>query len=137
MNYVKSMGLSTSRYSDREIWIKAGPVEHVWVLEDYIVPPLGAAEWLLRGFAQDVASVAGVYYNRFHPDQILASDRKGKHFTTATALGASLEDVGGNGFGCAILRRSILQEVAIRHDGPPSSWYDVNFYHDVAASGRY
>jgi len=57
-------------------------------------------------------------------------------FTTATAFGAGLEDVGGNGFGCAILLRSVLQEVAIRHDGPPSSWYYVNFYRDVAASGR-
>jgi len=45
--------------------------------------------------------------------------------------------VGGNGFGCTIVRRSVLQETVFYHGGPESKWYDVNFYRDLSADGRF
>ncbi len=45
--------------------------------------------------------------------------------------------MGGNGFGCTILRRSVLRETGLYHDGRHSRWYDVNFYRDLVTAGRH
>ena len=44
---------------------------------------------------------------------------------------------GGNGFGCTIVRRSVLQETVFYHGGPESKWYDVNFYRDLGTDARF
>jgi hypothetical protein len=52
----------------------------------------------------------------------------------AAGQGLPVQQVHGNGFGCVMLRRSVLSQCVIRH--APSPYYDVNFYYDVSDMGR-
>jgi len=101
--------------------------EYVWIVEDDVIPPLDAAERLMRGFDEGVASVSGAYRSRFHSGYV-AWDSQGKPIENA---GVGVTSVGGNGFGCVILRRSVLQQTVLQHVRPTPD-YDPNFYHWLA-----
>jgi hypothetical protein len=80
--------------------------EYVWVLEDDIIPPDDVCERLLKGFDAKTASVAAPYRSRYHADYVVWK-RDGRAYAKP---GRRLERVGGNGFGCTILRRSVLHD---------------------------
>lgn len=96
--------------------------EYVWTLEDDIIPPLDACRQLMRQFDSNVASVAAPYRSRYH-DGYVVWNREGDILLG----GSGTESVGGNGFGCNIIRRSVLHHTVIRHDGPTGD-FDPNFY---------
>jgi glycosyltransferase involved in cell wall biosynthesis len=78
--------------------------EYVWVLEDDLLPPEDACEQLLRGFDARTASVSAAYQSRFH-GRYSAWDEQAHEFTES---GTGRQVIGGNGFGCVILRRSVI-----------------------------
>jgi hypothetical protein len=103
--------------------------EYVWIVEDDVIPPLDAAALLLRGFDENVASVSGAYRSRFHAGYV-AWDRNGKPIENADD---GLSSVAGNGFGCVILRRSVLTQTVLQHVRPTPD-YDPNFYHWLSST---
>lgn len=100
--------------------------EFVWIVEDDIVPPAAAAECLLNGFSwggKD-ASVSGAYHGRLKTQAWIAWDRAGRRFRTR---GRGVQTIGGNGFGCVMLRASVLRQAVFQH-AEPCGDYDPNFY---------
>src|SRR5262245_25051333 len=103
--------------------------EYIGVVEDDIGPPLNAAERLMPGFDEEIASVSGAYRSRFHSGYV-AWDYQGKPIEN---VGIGITPIGGNGFGCVILRRSVLQQTVLQHVGPTPD-YDPSFYHWLAGT---
>jgi cellulose synthase/poly-beta-1,6-N-acetylglucosamine synthase-like glycosyltransferase len=97
--------------------------EYVWILEDDVTPPDDAGERLLKGFDFDVVSVAAPYRSRYQATFVVW-DREGASFN---APGTGLQTVGGNGFGCTILRRSVLREHVFTAELETPD-YDTAFY---------
>lgn len=103
-----------------------------WVLivEDDILPPPDAAERLLRSFTDQVASVSGAYRSRYQDAFVAWPDRDGLP-VPFTEAGTGVQRVGGNGFGCVMLRTSVLKEAVFHHGGLRGD-FDPNFYADLA-----
>jgi glycosyltransferase involved in cell wall biosynthesis len=97
--------------------------EYVWILEDDVRPPLDVAERLLRGFDRDAASVGAPYRSRYHGGYV-QRDKSGVHFQRPAD---GVQVVGGNGFGCTIVRRSVLSRVEFRDEGD----CDIDFHRQV------
>lgn len=104
--------------------------EYLWILEDDVGPPADALPAMLAGFADRVASVALPYRSRYQSAYV-AWTPEGTPYTTPPATG--LSPVGGNGFGCVVLRRSWFQSIPIRSDR--SGDYDPEFYADLRRCG--
>ncbi|MCC7424301.1 MAG: glycosyltransferase, partial [Planctomycetaceae bacterium] len=103
--------------------------EYVWVLEDDVLPPDDVCERLLRGFDSRTASVAAPYQSRYH-DVYLVWDQ---HGVEAVAPRNGIEVVGGNGFGCVILRRSAISgHVFSRYKDAED--FDIAFYRRLGSS---
>jgi len=104
--------------------------DYVWIIEDDVLPPLDACERLLRGFDQSTASVSGAYLSRFAGGYV-AWARNQRRYSTR---GSGLEAVGGNGFGCVVIRGDVLRETVFTAtiDLPA---YDNAFYHRLPATG--
>jgi hypothetical protein len=73
------------------------------VVEDDIVPPLDAIEQLLREMDPNTATVTGAYRSRYTGDYVVWNDQ-GMHIPR----GIGVEEVGGSGFGCVLIRRAVL-----------------------------
>lgn len=101
--------------------------DYVWILEDDVVPPDDACERLLRGFDETTASVSAVYPSRFD-QQPCVWDQHRQHYRTSSP---GLQAVHGNGFGCVVLRRGVLQRTAFRHHDD----FDRLFYDELAVAG--
>lgn len=104
--------------------------DYVWVVEDDVIPPDGACESLLRGFDRQTASVSAVYPSRFSNayvvwdlGQQMLSKRNG-----------GLEDVGGNGFGCVMLRGEVVRQTVFTATLDAAA-YDNAFYYRLPAFG--
>jgi hypothetical protein len=54
-------------------------------------------------------------------------------FDEDTARSKGLLTIGGNGFGCVILRRSVIRQTVFQHAAPTAD-YDPNFYHWLAST---
>ena len=104
--------------------------EYNWILEDDIGPPPDALPALLASFDHNVASVGLPYASRFQAAYV-AWTADGNPYTTPPRPGPS--PVGGNGFGCTMLRRSFFQDIPIRSDRRGD--YDPSFYSDLARQG--
>lgn len=96
--------------------------EYVLIVEDDVIPPVTVCEDLLSCLSHTVASVSGAYKSRYH-NAYLAWSLDGRHLRG----GRGIEQVGGTGFGCLLLRKSILDKSTITHIGPTRD-YDPNFF---------
>lgn len=103
--------------------------EFLWIIEDDVIPPLDAADKLLSQFDRHVMSVSGCYRSPY-ADRFTAWIEYGNHIET---LPDSPIEVGGNGFGCVIIRRQAILEHGIQHAAPTGD-YDINLYANAAAS---
>ncbi|MDB5339083.1 MAG: kfoC 1 [Planctomycetaceae bacterium] len=104
--------------------------DYVWVLEDDILPPDDVCERLLRGFDPQTASVSAVYDSRFD-GQPCVWDRNVRHYPSR---GTGLQPVGGNGFGCVVLRGGLLRDTVFTATQIPAD-YDRAFYHRLLSLG--
>lgn len=104
--------------------------EYVWTLEDDIIPPDDACQQLLSCFDPKTASVASPYPSRFHSGFVVWNHSG----TSYEKLGFKEEVVGGNGFGCTILRgANIRNEVFTAMHGTPD--FDIAFYARLKTTG--
>ena len=99
----------------------------VLIVEDDILPPEDVAERMLRSFDQDTVSVTGAYRSRYQTENYIAWDRGSNPLQTA---GDGVQVIGGNGFGCVMLRASVLKETVLHHGGLRGD-FDPNFYKDI------
>ena len=99
--------------------------EYLWIVEDDVLSPVDVCERLLRSFDATTVSVSGVYQSRFHPGYV-AWDQNGRLLTEP---GEGVAVIGGQGFGCVILRKSVLDEYVIHHGGRGD--YDPTFYAEL------
>lgn len=81
----------------------------------------------------DVASVAAPYKSRYHVGYVAWME----HMRPLLG-GQSAQQVGGNGFGCTLLRRSIMRQTTFAHRAETGD-FDPNFYAWLARheGGRY
>lgn len=104
--------------------------QYVWVLEDDITPPDDACRRLLSHMDQDTASVSGVYWSRFAKAWVVWNDEQ----RMQSMAGEGVQEVGGNGFGCVMLRRlAIKVEVFTATIDIPA--YDNAFYYRLPLTG--
>ena len=85
--------------------------ELVWILEDDILPPLDVARKLLAHFDEHTGSVAAPYRSRFHAAYVAWR----KDFVSYSEPEIGVTDVGGNGFGCTIVRSDLIRRTAFSH----------------------
>lgn len=85
--------------------------ELVWILEDDVIPPLDVARSLLEHFDERTVSVAAPYRSRFHSGYVAWDERS----VTYREPQEGVTRVGGNGFGCTILRSESLRQTAFSH----------------------
>lgn len=99
--------------------------DFIFVVEDDVLPPLDAAERLLRGFEGHVISVTGVVYSRYHEGCIAWAYNR-QIITRPEAEGYNT--IEGNGFGCVMVRGEIFREAVFTYTVGPYPDYDPNFY---------
>lgn len=98
---------------------------YVWIVEDDIIPPLDAAERLMRGFCQSTVSVTGAFRHRYEDSYVVWNKNH-----VCLKSGSGVEQVGGNGFGCVMLRSGLLKE-SVFSRRPDHEDYDKAFYADL------
>lgn len=97
--------------------------EYVWILEDDILPPDNVCRQLLLGFDGRTASVAAPYRSRFHQGYCAWVD----HYHCFQEPGEGLQTITGNGFGCTIIRGSLLRQSVFTSQSDPAD-FDLAFY---------
>lgn len=98
--------------------------EYVWIVEDDILPTNDVCAVLLSSMEPQTASVAAPYRSRFG-DRYVVWDRSGRNYTR-TEQGVT--EVGGNGFGCVLIRSGILKTMEF----DPNQDCDRYFYSRLA-----
>jgi glycosyltransferase involved in cell wall biosynthesis len=102
--------------------------EYVLTIEDDVLPPVGVVEMLLRAFGPSTASVAAPLKSRYHNGYLHWYLPK----RICTEEGAGVEDVAGNGFGCTVLRKSVLKDTVFTSNPQFCSGdFDGSFYERI------
>ncbi|MBU2213695.1 glycosyltransferase family 2 protein, partial [Patescibacteria group bacterium] len=97
------------------------------LLKEDVIPPLDAYERLTLHFDHKTISVSGIYPQ--HDETQLevwqwTTDGKPSDFSSST----DVESVGGNGFGCLVLRGEFLRQTVFQSTSPHNRC-EYNFYH--------
>lgn len=96
---------------------------YVWILEDDVFPAKDICKQLLQGFDAHTASVSAPYQSRYH-DRIVAWDH---NFCSLERRKSGLQVVGGNGFGCVVVRGELLGNQVFSSSAPYPD-FDHEFY---------
>ena len=108
--------------------------EYILSLEDDVIPRRPTLiEAMLRSFDQRVASVAAPYVSAYNTNAYVAWAWNGQtplHFTKQYGDShKGTEFVGGNGFGCTMVRRSVLKKMRMVTSGEFNLRnFDMRFY---------
>lgn len=110
------------------------------IIEDDVIPPLDAITKLRENFTPSVSSISGCYYSRYD-DLLVAWSRKKKSTNLANAREAlakgsqkGLEQVGGSGFGCLMIRSELIKSYHFSLNG--GRFYDVVFFDEIQDRAR-
>lgn len=106
--------------------------EYVWFLEDDVIPPADVCERLMQGFGKDVVSVAAPYRSRYHEGYCVWTNDVAH--VNVSQPGQGLQRIGGNGFGCTLVRGSVLKQTVFTSQGHPAD-YDIAFYSRLRKTG--
>jgi hypothetical protein len=99
------------------------------IVEDDVLPPADVFERLAHSLEKDVVSVSGAYWHRTaHKPVCWEWNEHGK--PVFAEPGRGLQDVGGTGFGCLLIRSSTLRDHVFQ-SGPPHGNYDENFFAEL------
>lgn len=104
--------------------------EYIMIVEDDVLPPDDAVDKLLQGFDQDVAGMTGVVPSRYQKGFAIAGTEIGKQDPLKKQTG--VEQMAFSGFGCLLLRRSAMLEVAPFNSGGQGN-FDIEFWRDLLA----
>ncbi|MBU0766172.1 hypothetical protein KKF55_00055, partial [Patescibacteria group bacterium] len=101
---------------------------YAFFLEDDVIPPEDAYVQLLKHLKPNTVSVSGLYRDRLKgfPVAWEWTENSCRHIPMRTGVSA----VGGNGFGCLVMRGTSIHGVVFR-TGPNWYNYDHNFYLDL------
>ena len=105
--------------------------ELAWILEDDILPPLDVARQLLEHFDERTGSVAAPYRSRFHHGYVAWYGA----LVSFTEPQVGVTKVGGNGFGCTIVRSGLIRNTTFSHAHQPPD-FDRAFYAGLWAKGH-
>lgn len=105
-----------------------------FIVEDDVVPPDDAVGRLMRGFDEKVCAVSGAYQSRYHPGPVAWTSWAPNRIETVRG-GQGVQDVGGIGFGCLLVRRCVLAGETFALLPGESADYDVNFFERLRAKG--
>ena len=107
------------------VMARESTTEYIWTIEDDVLPPDDACELLLKEFDPKTISVGAPLLSRYH-DGYLHWSLDG---TTCPNERKGVELIGGNGFGCTIVRKSSVGN-AVFTSNPKfcKGDYDVSFY---------
>lgn len=100
------------------------------ILEDDVIPPIDAYARLIGHFREDVATVSACYFHRKLAQPVAWTWDKMTGLPAFALVTNGVTSVGGNGFGCLVVRGERLRHTVF-HAGPPYGNYDHNFYHVV------
>ncbi|MDG3003619.1 glycosyltransferase [Paludisphaera mucosa] len=102
----------------------------ILIVEDDILPPPGVVEKLLRSMDERTAAVAAPYRSRFHEGYV-AWDDEVRHYQG----GEGVHPIAGCGFGCLLLRRTVLTGDTFQFGFSESRWFDHAFCRRLRRSG--
>ncbi len=110
--------------------------EFVLTLEDDVIPQrLDAIERLMQHMGPRVAAVSGVYRHRYRQQQACAFRIPWGSAPMLPLDGPEIERVGGTGFGCLLLRRSVLNRYGLSGDDARRPHYDVDIGSRLVSDG--
>ncbi len=97
-----------------------------FIVEDDVIPPIDAFERLARSLEHNVVSVSGLYWHRTVRKPVCWEwNENGK--PVFADIGRGVQEVGGTGFGCLLIRSFALRNHVFQ-SGPPHNNYDENFF---------
>lgn len=99
---LKEVRLSMSRIYNRAR--KHISTDYLWIIEDDVIPPLDVCSKLLESFCNNTLSVSAPFPHRYEKGYVAW----GKDSVLLKG-GRGVEEIGGNGFGCVILRSSVFK----------------------------
>ena len=113
------------------------PAEFVLFVEDDVIPETETAiDALLPEMAPDVAAVSGAYAHRYHPEKLVAFDLPYIGLPALKSLdGPAVESIGGSGFGCLLIRRSVFTRFGLAGDHPTRPHYDCEISARIREAG--
>lgn len=125
-------------------WARANiTTNYALILEDDIFPEAtDVIERLLRGFDEHTDSVAAPYHSRYSAHFVAwRTESRAKQPIPLNQRGTGLETIGGNGFGCTLLRTEFLRsqmfsDVPHIASGGSSHDFDIAFYLQAGQTGR-
>ena len=103
--------------------------EYVLTIEDDVLPPLNVVKTLLRAFSSSTASVAAPLKSRYHEGYLHWYPPK----EICTKHGTGVEEIGGSGFGCTMIRGSVLKDTVFTSNPQFCKGdFDGSFYHRLS-----
>ncbi len=107
----------------------------VLFLEDDVIPPADVFWKLASQMSYDTLSVSAHYRHR-HRDQavVWSWNEQGKPVDALDDAG--VQQVGGNGFGCVVMRGEVIRRSIFR-SAPPLWNFDQDFYHTWVVREKY
>lgn len=115
--------------------------EFALILEDDVFPQdTNIIEKLMRGLNPHVDSVSAAYLSPY-AEHHMAWDYQGAGFEFRRSPGEGLQKIGGNGFGCCLLRAAALRGFSFcsgprAHSGSEFVDPDLAFYKHLSRQGR-
>lgn len=98
----------------------------VLFLEDDVIPPADVFHRLVSNMTYDTLSVSAHYRHR-HRDQAVVWNWTGEAKPVDAPDGTGVQQVGGNGFGCVVMRGEFVRRSVFRST-PPLWNFDQDFY---------
>lgn len=102
--------------------------QYIWIVEDDVIPPPNAATRLVSNFTELTGSCTGVYRHKYETDRFLVWTNK-KYRILKEREGAHL--IRGCGFGCVLMRSSLLDDYVFEHVDTMPPCYDHVFWDQV------
>lgn len=103
--------------------------QYIWIVEDDVIPPLNAGIRLVSHFTEFTGSCSGVYRHKYENDRFLVWNHKKRYRILKEGEGVHL--IQGNGFGCVVMRGSLLNGYVFKHVDAMPPCYDHTFWDQV------
>ena len=119
---------------NRAIQLAAG-VEYMFFVEDDVIPKRpDAVDQLLRLMNGDTVAASGLYRHRYDPVAVAFGFPADGRIPMRPMNGPTIEQVAGTGFGCLLIRKSVLNRFGLSGDDTSQPHYDVDLAARIAAT---
>jgi glycosyltransferase involved in cell wall biosynthesis len=114
--------------------VKLAGTEWLLFIEDDTQPILpDTIKRLMMQTYPNVAAVSGLYEHRYEPKAVAFDSFDPLVLSNMT--GPEVSEVYGSGFGCLLIRKSVLSKIGLSGDSVTDRFYDVNVGRRVTSSG--